>query len=47
MSNPGIPDFAELSDRLHKLTGWTVAAVPELTPEPTTGRLRSRSVTGT
>jgi phenylalanine-4-hydroxylase len=29
----GIPDFRRLSDRLHKLTGWQVVAVPGLVPE--------------
>ena len=33
MSKPGIPDFDELSQRLHKLTGWTVVAVPGLVPD--------------
>jgi phenylalanine-4-hydroxylase len=33
MSKPGIPDFAELSERLHKATGWSVVAVPGLIPE--------------
>jgi phenylalanine-4-hydroxylase len=33
MSKPGIPDFDELSARLHKLTGWKVVAVPGLVPE--------------
>ncbi len=33
LSKPGIPDFAELSERLHKLTGWTVVAVPGLVPD--------------
>jgi phenylalanine-4-hydroxylase len=33
MSKPGIPDFAELSDRLNKATGWSVVAVPGLIPE--------------
>ncbi|WP_374570790.1 phenylalanine 4-monooxygenase [Phenylobacterium sp.] len=33
MSRPGIPDFAELSDRLHALTGWRVVAVPGLVPD--------------
>jgi phenylalanine-4-hydroxylase len=33
MSKPGIPDFEELSDRLHKLTGWRVVAVPGLVPD--------------
>ena len=29
----GIPDFAVLSDRLAKLTGWRVVAVPGLVPD--------------
>jgi phenylalanine-4-hydroxylase len=33
MSKPGIPDFDELSERLHGLTGWRVAAVPGLVPD--------------
>jgi len=33
LSNGGIPDFAELSERLKALTGWTVAAVPGLVPD--------------
>jgi phenylalanine-4-hydroxylase len=33
MSKPGIPDFDELSDRLRKLTGWKVVAVPGLVPD--------------
>ena len=33
LSRPGIPDFAELSDRLTKLTGWSVVAVPGLVPD--------------
>lgn len=33
MSKPGIPDFDELSERLHKRTGWSVVAVPGLVPE--------------
>lgn len=33
MSKPGIPDFDELSERLHKATGWSVVAVPGLIPE--------------
>ena len=33
LSRRGIPDFAELSERLHALTGWTVVAVPGLVPE--------------
>jgi phenylalanine-4-hydroxylase len=33
MSKPGIPDFEELSERLQKLTGWRVVAVPGLVPD--------------
>jgi phenylalanine-4-hydroxylase len=33
MTKPGVPDFAELSDRLQALTGWRVAAVPGLVPD--------------
>jgi len=33
LSRPGIPDFEELSDRLMKLTGWRVVAVPGLVPD--------------
>lgn len=33
LSEPGIPDFDALSERLRKLTGWTVVAVPGLIPE--------------
>ncbi|MBS0479013.1 MAG: phenylalanine 4-monooxygenase [Proteobacteria bacterium] len=33
LSKPGIPDFAELSDRLMALTGWRVVAVPGLVPD--------------
>jgi phenylalanine-4-hydroxylase len=33
LSRPGIPDFAELSDRLTALTGWSVVAVPGLVPD--------------
>jgi len=33
LSKPGIPDFAELSERLMKLTGWQVVAVPGLVPD--------------
>ncbi|WP_296596427.1 phenylalanine 4-monooxygenase [Phenylobacterium sp.] len=33
LSKPGIPDFDELSERLHKLTGWRVVAVPGLVPD--------------
>jgi phenylalanine-4-hydroxylase len=33
LSKRGIPDFAELSDRLMKATGWQVVAVPGLVPE--------------
>ena len=33
LSKPGIPDFAELSERLMSLTGWQVVAVPGLVPD--------------
>jgi phenylalanine-4-hydroxylase len=33
LSRPGIPDFAELSERLTKLTGWSVVAAPGLVPD--------------
>lgn len=33
LSKPGIPDFAELSERLMQLTGWQVVAVPGLVPD--------------
>ena len=33
LSRGGIPDFAELSERLRKLTGWQVVAVPGLVPD--------------
>ena len=33
LSKPGIPDFTELNDRLARLTGWTVVAVPGLVPD--------------
>src|SRR5689334_25029270 len=33
LSMPGIPDFEELSVRLHSLTGWSVVAVPGLVPD--------------
>ncbi|WP_375397777.1 phenylalanine 4-monooxygenase [uncultured Sphingomonas sp.] len=33
LSEGGIPDFEELSDRLAKLTGWRVVAVPGLVPD--------------
>ena len=33
LSKPGIPDFAELNERLMKATGWTVVAVPGLVPD--------------
>lgn len=34
LSRPGIPDFAELNERLAGATGWQVVAVPGLVPEP-------------
>lgn len=33
LSKPGVPDFEELSERLQKLTGWSVVAVPGLVPD--------------
>jgi phenylalanine-4-hydroxylase len=33
LSKPGIPDFAELSERLMQATGWQVVAVPGLVPD--------------
>lgn len=33
MDKPGIPDFEELSERLMKVTGWQVIAVPGLVPD--------------
>jgi len=33
LSRPGIPDFEELSDKLERLTGWRVIAVPGLVPD--------------
>jgi phenylalanine-4-hydroxylase len=33
MDKPGIPHFGALSDRLMKLTGWQVVAVPGLIPD--------------
>ena len=33
LSKPGIPDFAELSERLMAATGWRVVAVPGLVPD--------------
>ena len=33
LSDGGIPNFEELSDRLEKLTGWRVVAVPGLVPD--------------
>lgn len=33
LSRSGIPDFEKLSTALHKLTGWTVVAVPHLVPD--------------
>jgi phenylalanine-4-hydroxylase len=33
LSERGIPNFEELSDRLSKLTGWRVVAVPGLVPD--------------
>jgi phenylalanine-4-hydroxylase len=33
LSKPGIPDFAELNERLMAATGWSVVAVPGLAPD--------------
>lgn len=33
LDRPGVPDFDALSDRLEKLTGWRVVAVPGLVPD--------------
>ena len=33
LSDAGIPNFEELSDRLERLTGWRVVAVPGLVPD--------------
>ena len=33
LSDGGIPDFEELSERLGRLTGWQVVAVPGLVPD--------------
>ncbi|WP_443971381.1 phenylalanine 4-monooxygenase [Sphingobium sp. CR28] len=33
MSKPGIPDFEELNERLHRATGWQIVAVPGLVPD--------------
>ncbi|MDB5738449.1 MAG: phenylalanine 4-monooxygenase [Sphingomonas bacterium] len=33
LSKPGIPDYAELNDRLMTATGWQVVAVPGLVPD--------------
>ena len=33
LGRPGIPDFEALSERLMRLTGWRVVAVPGLVPE--------------
>ena len=33
LSKPGIPDFAELSERLTAATGWRLVAVPGLIPD--------------
>lgn len=33
LSDRGIPNYEELSDRLEKLTGWRVVAVPDLVPD--------------
>lgn len=33
MERPGVPDFAQLSERLMAATGWQVVAVPGLVPD--------------
>jgi len=33
MDRPGVPNFADLSERLMALTGWQVVAVPGLVPD--------------
>jgi len=33
LSKPGIPEFDELNERLHRATGWIVVAVPGLVPD--------------
>ena len=33
LSDAGIPDFVDLSRRLHAMTGWSVVAVPGLVPD--------------
>jgi phenylalanine-4-hydroxylase len=33
LSKSGIPDFTELSERLTRLTGWSVVAAPGLVPD--------------
>jgi phenylalanine-4-hydroxylase len=33
LSRPGIPNFAELNQKLNARTGWTVVAVPGLVPD--------------
>ena len=33
LSDSGIPNYEELSERLHKLTGWQIVAVPDLVPD--------------
>jgi phenylalanine-4-hydroxylase len=33
LSESGIPDFEEMSERLYKATGWIVVAVPGLVPD--------------
>ncbi len=33
LGEEGIPDFRRLNEELHKLTGWTVVAVPGLVPD--------------
>ncbi len=35
LAEPGIPNFEALSERLRRITGWTVQAVPGLVPDAT------------
>jgi phenylalanine-4-hydroxylase len=33
LSRPGVPNFDELNEKLHKRSGWTVVAVPGIVPD--------------
>jgi phenylalanine-4-hydroxylase len=35
MDDPGVPDFDRLTERLMKLTGWSIVCVPGLVPDET------------